>query len=218
MKEILMSDEIEKKDEVVTISKVDFDSLVSKLDKLETIISNSTQKEVAKEDSSRLTEILQLKQEENNIKEQAKHEYELNLFFQDLPREELFSEDEVLVMDKLNSEEVEIEKLKKMSANDKVLKFMPTSQRKEIEKVFKDGSTKDKLNIKYKFIDSYKEAYAKFKDVQAELLKKEKEAEERYGLELSKKGISTNNNNQKRLTIDDIRNEDVKKVFAKFIK
>ena len=94
---------------------------------------------------------------------------------------------------------------------------MPNSQKREVDKVFKDGGKQDKLDFKYKFIEYYQEAYARYKDVELELQKKEKEAEERYGFELSKKGISTNKSVRK-MTLDDIKNEDVKKVFGKYLK
>ena len=211
-----MSDEIVKEKEVVTVDKEVLESLVTKLNNLEAMLSKPLPQEV-KEEPSKLKSLINEKKEENTIKEQVRKEYELNLFFEDLPREELFNDDEVLEMDKLSTADIELEKLAKMSANDKVLKFMPNSQKREVDKVFKDGGKQDKLDFKYKFIEYYQEAYARYKDVELELQKKEKEAEERYGFELSKKGISTNKSVRK-MTLDDIKNEDVKKVFGKYLK
>jgi hypothetical protein len=183
--------EVKQEEKVEYVTKKDFDALQNIL--LEAL--GKKEKEQPKEEVNFDTNLKKI-EEEKITKEQMKREIELQNYFED-DKLYNYSEDEKRAMVNLSTDEIELVNLNKLSKDNDILEFLSNSQRKEIDKVLKEGSKQDKLNFKYKFMEYYIEAKDKF-------IKFEDKKNKEIGVNLSKNGINTNNNDS--INVNSIRN------------
>ena len=157
--------------------------LKKQIEELKSLIS-SKEKDVTKtvtyEDN-----LAKVKEEEFN-KEQLRKEIALDDFFND-PALYHYTEEEKRAFTGLTKEETELANMKYLYGNKKVLEHLSREQLRRMDDVFKNGSTKEKLDFKFDFLESYKEGLDKFNK-----FNHEKEIE--LGVELSKKGYQQKNN------------------------
>jgi len=183
--------EVKQEEKVEYVTKKDFDALQNIL--LEAL--GKKEKETPKEEVNFDTNLKKI-EEEKITKEQMKREIELQNYFED-DKLYNYSEDEKRAMVNLSTDEIELVNLNKLSKDNDILEFLSNSQRREIDKVLKEGSKQDKLNFKYKFMEYYIEAKDKF-------IKFEDKKNKEIGVNLSKNGINTNNNDS--INLNSIRN------------
>lgn len=182
--------EVKQEDKIEYVTKKDFDALQSLL-----IEALGTKKQQPKEEVSFDTNLRNI-EEEKQTRENIKREIELQDFFDDDMLYD-YTEDEKLAMVNLSKDEIELTNIRKLSNNSDVLEHLSNSQRKEIDKVLKDGSKQDKLNFKYTFIEYYKEALEKF-------INQQEKIDKELGKHLSKQGVNIHNKDS--FNVDSIRN------------
>lgn len=185
--------EVKQEEKVEYVTKKDFDALVSML------LENKKEKEEVKPTYDSNLEAIK---KENLTKEQMKHELALDEFFEDANLYN-YTEDEKRAMVNISKEELELINMNKLASYEDINKFMSKAQQREIDNVLKNGSKQDKLNFKYTFLDYFKEAKEKLDEFN---LQKEKE----LGVELSKKGFRTINNDNKTLQVETMKNSYLK--------
>ena len=192
-----MTDEVKQND---FVSKADFERLENMLME---VLTKPAKVEEVKQPSTIEANKLAI-EEEKSLQSKMKQEIMLQDFFED---DSLYNynEDEKRAFTGASKEEIEVENLKRLLANNDIVSLISNKEVKKYNEVMKNGSLNDKLAMKFDFLESFKEAKTKLDAIN-------KKKEEEFGVELSKKGYSTKTSNK--FTIDKVNDSGLKKLLG----